>query len=340
MVHASWKKLSIFTLVFASASLALATEERLSDFEPWFTGPIVAPSGNNLPLGQGNIEPYLNVEVDYGAYQNSWKREHIKHVIEVYPLMFLQAGLCSWLDMTLIFQDTYAHQGSDNVNRFNDLVLSFGIQLLKDKPGTAIPSLRLNLTEQFPVGKYENLNTGKLAIDAGGAGTYRTGIGLNLSKVVYWMKSHPISWRCYVKATIPTHVPVHEFHAYGGGFGTDGTIKPYFGIIQGTSMEISITQRWAFAFEYLYEFKTSSTFSGTPGSISKTILHEDDESQRILFGPVTQNGTRVSHRISLAPAIEYSFNADLGIIAGVWFTVCGKNATAMATGVFAVTYTW
>jgi hypothetical protein len=41
---------------------------------------------------------------------------------------------------------------------------------------------------------------------------------------------------------------------------------------------------------------------------------------------------------SLAPAIEYNWNIDLGVISGVWFTFAGKNAEAFASWVTALNY--
>jgi hypothetical protein len=40
--------------------------------------------------------------------------------------------------------------------------------------------------------------------------------------------------------------------------------------------------------------------------------------------------------LSLAPAIEYSWSANFGMIAGVWFTAAGRNSTVFANGIVAI----
>ncbi len=45
-----------------------------------------------------------------------------------------------------------------------------------------------------------------------------------------------------------------------------------------------------------------------------------------------------SAQFSIAPAIEYNWNANIGIIFGSWFTLAGKNSTQFTSGVFAFNY--
>jgi hypothetical protein len=36
-------------------------------------------------------------------------------------------------------------------------------------------------------------------------------------------------------------------------------------------------------------------------------------------------------QISFAPEVEYNFSQSSGLLAGVWFTVAGKNSSAFAS---------
>ncbi|MCB1827280.1 MAG: hypothetical protein KDH94_02560 [Coxiellaceae bacterium] len=49
--------------------------------------------------------------------------------------------------------------------------------------------------------------------------------------------------------------------------------------------------------------------------------------------PVSEVST---NSFSIAPAIEYNFNGNLGIIAGVWFGVDGRNTPEFASYVFSL----
>ena len=43
-----------------------------------------------------------------------------------------------------------------------------------------------------------------------------------------------------------------------------------------------------------------------------------------------------SEQISMAPALEYNFNANVGIIGGAWFSVAGRNSTQFISWVLAL----
>jgi hypothetical protein len=47
-----------------------------------------------------------------------------------------------------------------------------------------------------------------------------------------------------------------------------------------------------------------------------------------------------SEQISFAPAIEYNFSSELGLIVGCWFTGWGRNSTQFRSGVINLDYTY
>ena len=52
--------------------------------------------------------------------------------------------------------------------------------------------------------------------------------------------------------------------------------------------------------------------------------------------PIAPIGAPEGWQLSLAPAIEYNFNENWGVIAGPWFTVAGKNSSAFIVGMLAI----
>ena len=48
----------------------------------------------------------------------------------------------------------------------------------------------------------------------------------------------------------------------------------------------------------------------------------------------------VADNLSLAPAIEYNWNENLGVLGGAQFSGYGKNSANFITGQFSVVYTW
>jgi hypothetical protein len=50
------------------------------------------------------------------------------------------------------------------------------------------------------------------------------------------------------------------------------------------------------------------------------------------------NGGPSSSQYSLAPAIEYNWSQNIGLIGGVWFTVAGQNISQFNSIVIALNY--
>lgn len=121
-------------------------------------------------------------------------------------------------------------------------------------------------------------------------------------------------WRINAGYSIPSSVDVRGFSVYGGGYGTSGVVHPgcFFEFIG--ALEYQLTQNWVFACDFLYIHGNKTTFGGYPGVTST--------------GSVATVGKSSNEQFSIAPAIEYNFNADFGVIGGIWATFAGRNAKA------------
>ncbi|NGX34434.1 MAG: hypothetical protein K1060chlam1_00787 [Candidatus Anoxychlamydiales bacterium] len=296
------------------------------EYAPWYTGPLLADNGTNTAKGKVNIQPYLFFRDTNGVYNKSWGHQSAPSTFTFHSQLELEAGLTKWLDIKFIGNALYKDKEGEKSFEVGDTNVEIGIQLLRDKMFTMIPAIRLTIAENFPTGKYKNLNPNKLGIDASGSGSYETLFGFVLEKVVYWFESHPIRYRINPTYTYSTKVSVKNFNTYGGGFNTNGKVKPG-GFFSGIfSFEFSFTQRWVFAMDIAQTYSGKTTFKGMPG------LAED--------GSIASNAKKTSNQTSLAPAIEYNFSANLGVLAGSHFSVRGKNSTDFASGIISATYTF
>lgn len=86
-------------------------------------------------------------------------------------------------------------------------------------------------------------------------------------------------------------------------------------------MEYSITLNWVAAIDLNYIHINKSTFRGKLGTIAP--------------GVPAMVGFKASEQFSLAPALEYNWSEKIGVIAGVWFTVLGRNQFDFTSGVAA-----
>ncbi|MES2122546.1 MAG: hypothetical protein V4492_07205, partial [Chlamydiota bacterium] len=77
----------------------------------------------------------------------------------------------------------------------------------------------------------------------------------------------------------------------------------------------------ALALDIQYQHNNKTRFSGHKGRTRGV--------RNVVGGPS-------SEQFSLAPAFEYNFTYNVGLIAGCWFTVAGRNALEFASGVVAI----
>lgn len=280
-------------------------------FNPWYTGPLIASSASNVPPGQILLQPYLYLTTNYAHFNDHRKSISTPNTFIMSPLCVFETGITNWMDITVVPQGFFRWESGKFGDGFADLPIQLGFQIKKETP--YIPKMRLVVGTLFPTGKYQHLNASKLGLDATGQGAYQTILGFNMSKVFWWFKLHPIAARLATSYIIPDHhVSVKDFNAFGGGYHTNGDVKIGNTLTMDLGVEVSITQRWVFATDFVYTTSNKTTFSGNEGLTSD--------------GLPASNGGPSSDQFSLAPAIEYNFNENSGFIGGVWFTVTGRNS--------------
>lgn len=293
-------------------------------FNPWYAGPLLTPSAHNVPPGEFVVQPYLFITNTFAEYNGNRKSVNTPDLWTVNPLCLLQMGWFSWLDFTMTAQGVYNNKDGEDFFYWGDTSLEWGIQLMRESPYK--PALRMTITETLPTGRYEKLNPAKNGVDATGSGAYFTNVSLNASKVFWWITAHPFAWRLSMNYAVPMRVQVQEFNAYGGGYDTRGKVRPGNKIAIDTSVELSFTQKWVLAVDLAYTYQNHSTFSGHKG--------------RTAAGGTASVGAPSNDNLSCAPAIEYNPSDHLGFLAGVWFTITGRNSGDFVSGILTMYYAW
>jgi hypothetical protein len=310
------KKIIIFSMFFG---LIFAKKE----FEPLYTGSLLTPSADCVAKGSFNVQPYLYIHDEHRFFDSSWHKHSGSEVFSILTSALFQYGLTKFIDLTITPNAIYQKKDHVDSFQFADISMGLGFQILKDKKHTYIPSLRIYIAETFPTGKYQKLNPKKLWTDAAGSGSYITKFELIMSKITYFIKYHPIRFRLASNYSFPTTVKIKDFNSYGGGYKTDGKVKPPSIFELYFSFEFSLTKKWVVANDLLYHHTTKSTFSGIPGITT--------------LGKTAKNYNGSTEQISIAPAIEYNFSKNGGVLAGVWFPLMGKNTADFVSYVFSFT---
>jgi hypothetical protein len=304
-------------------------EEEKSVVTPWLTGPLVCPSALTIEAGSYNIEPYLYVTDNPAIYDNDWHANSIPPQWTIETQIPVWVGLTNWCDVQ--FQPTFAwnhKKGGGGAWVLGDMVLQFDFQLFRDElpHKTWIPSIKFAIRETIPVGKYRNLNPKKLSADQGGYGSWATAAQLVFGRLFYFSGTQFLNTRLgfqYYFYNSPVHIK--GYSAYGGGIGANGTIRPGANFQADLGLEYSVSRHWAFALDLVGYWEGKADFTGYSGIDP-------------LLGTDTTVASSAEIQYSMAPAIEYNWNENLGIIAGAWFSVAGKQISEFYSFVFAVNY--
>jgi hypothetical protein len=283
---------------------------------------LLTPSGHVVPNGHLNVEPYEYITTNYGTYDKNWHSHDSKH--NFYSLLTqvpFQFGMPANLDFTFVPQFSWNHTHGASHWVLNDMPWGFDYQLINDKPGKWWPAVKLALRANFPFGKYQKLDPNGKGTDIGGSGSWLPGFGIVMSHLYWWGGHIFFAPRFNVQYTIPNSVHVKGFNTYGGGHHTRGTVYPGQQLLFLFGFEISLSQRWALAGDVQYIHFSKTRFKGHKGKTD---------------GVPNTVGLPSSEQLSIAPAIEYNWSAYVGIIAGVWFSVAGRNQLDFATGVIAL----
>lgn len=312
---------ALCTLICCGAVYAIPAAETDPQPLPWFTGPLLTPASHVIPYGHVNIEPYEYVTTNFGAYNPHWNTHSTPNLYNLITQTIFQIGLPANFDIAFAPQWTWNHMEGASHWVFNDMPLGFDYQLFSRPPESWIPTIKLAVHINLPWGKYQKLNPHARGTDIGGSGSWAPSAGLVMSHLVHITGPMFFAPRFNIQYTVPTPVPVKGYNAYGGGYHTRGTVFPGQNLTCLFGCELSLTQNWTLATDIQYQHVNKTRFKGHRGNTANV--------PNVIGGPS-------SELFALAPAIEYNWSANYGVIAGAWFSVGGRNTEEFASGVIAI----
>lgn len=311
--------LSLLPGILVSVSL-------LSYAAPWFTGPLFAPAGKTIPLGHANFEMYGFFTKNTGVFDRS------ALIVDTPALKSNQAnpifsyGLTDRIDAQLSVPYTKNYSQGRTGRHIGDNSVILGYQLITEKPDTFIPSLRVTIQEIFPIGRFDGLNPTDKGTGATGLGSYQSVLSFNFQKLAPLGKEFYLRGRLSLAYLYANRFDIDGASSSGGGIDARGSINPGNVMTADIAAELSVTQNWVAVMEGYYIHRQAASFRGHPGF--------DDA------GNLIEISRPDVSEYSIAPAIEYNFNANYGIILGTWFAVKGKNAPNFRSTVVALNAFW
>ena len=311
----------ILFFLFFSSALFCEKPQR-----PWFTGPILAPAGHTVPAGKTNYQPYLFVTDNYSP-DPSWV---------INPFIQFTRGLTSWMDLKIETQAFFTFKDHQVGSNLSDFQVILGFQAMEDNPNGWEPDLRITFGETFPTGRYEKLNPDKMGADGTGGGSYETEVSFNFQKLFHISGDQWLRPRLFLRYAVPAPVTVHEFNTYGGGFGTNGKVYPGNSFIGILAFEYAMTQNWVLALDIQAIYADKTSFSGKKGIDIQSRTAAQGSGKFNKIGIPAGIGSGKSVQWSYAPALEYNFTQNLGVIGGVWFTGATRNSTEFISYVISI----
>jgi hypothetical protein len=319
----AWK-LSLFSALLAASAWARHPVVSTNPEAPWMTGPLIAPSGHITPGGHVNFEPYLWVTTEKGDYDQNWKLVKEPTVVNRSLQAFLTVGLTSWWDCGV--SPTIAVNQCKNVKTFvfDDILAYTDFQILTDTLDNYLPAIKITIKEEFPNGKYDSLDPNNLETDVAGSGSYVTGVIITASRLFHLRGEKWMNARWAWIYNFPSRVHVKGLSVYGGAPDTDGYVYPPQNYQLIFSFEITLSRNWCLACDNIASFAKARRFKGHAGTLG---AGED---------AILTKGSAAN--FSIAPALEYNFDANMGLIAGVWCSYAGRNSGEFFGGSIAFNY--
>lgn len=306
-----------------------AAQPRQALDDAWWTGSLVSLSAATLPTGHYLLEPYFFDVHPYGHFDAGGERRHVTREDGLSSLTIMEYGVTDTFTLGAIprFEDRrISTGGSASGLGVGDLTLQGQYRLAQYHEGGFSPGVSLLVTETLPLGKYDRL--GGRPGDGVGGGAYSTGLGL-LAQDYFWTPAGRIlRTRLNMTYTVSNRARLRDVSVYGTPEGFRGSAKPGDAFNVDVAFEYSVTRNWVLALDVGYERDASTRVEGLVPPQTAT-------------GPATihfQRSSGVGESLILAPAIEYNWTPNLGVIFGAKMLPAGRNAPALFIPALAINY--
>lgn len=299
---------------------AHASVERQAISDAWWTGPLLASGASTLPKGHVLIEPYLYDAKPFGRFDAGGKRHSAPDEDNIGSSSYLLYGVTDTLTAGFIPHLGYRRAGgrwSQGLG-IGDLTAQAQYRLLKYEEGRRVPTVSVMIQENLPIGRHDRLDN--RPNDGFGSGAYATTVGVN-SQYYFWTPNGRIlRTRLNFAYTRSDAAKVRGASVYGTPKGFAGKAQPGDSVLANLAFEYSVTQNWVAALDVAWQRDASTKVTGLQN------------------GAAFERRYPVSKALILAPAVEYNFNSQVGVIVGARIVPAGRNTTASVTPAVAVNY--
>jgi hypothetical protein len=311
----------------ADNAMPVRDASRQSLDDAWWTGPILAASASTLQKGHFLIEPYVFDVITSHRYDDSGNRQGTARVDGFGSLTYILYGVTDDLTAGVIptfgFNDVSEGRDSSGI-RVGDLTAQAQYRLTRFREGGWLPTTSLVLQQSLPTGKHDQL--GSRPNDGIGSGAHSTTLAV-YSQHYFWMPNGRIlRTRFNVSRTFSDEASVRDVSVYGTGEGFRGHAQPGESSLVNLSGEYSLTRNWVLALDLYYQRDANTRVRG---HVTELISGQPQQVE-------VHANSGSSWRFGLAPAIEYNWTGNVGVIVGARWVADGRNVGATFTPVAAI----
>lgn len=300
----------LFTAAFVAAAIPASVLAAPDPGEANFTGPLVTPAVNTLPAGAINVEPYLIHTNSRGWYDGDGGRHAEKPTLRQWqvavPMLY---GLTDNISVQLTLnavRNSGRGMHSDGL-RMADSTIRVQTRLKAPEADGSGLVVALSAAKRLPTGKFNGLDN---PMNGVGTGTMRTTLALGTQRLHWLDNGHALRWRGQLAwSPAAGRVRLRGDSVYGTQVGFRGYASPGQAWTASAAAEYVLDSRWVLVGEAIWNRESGTRLNGTASG----------------HGSYTSPS---GHAFSLAPAVEYHFNPKVGLIAGVQFSVGGRNANS------------
>jgi hypothetical protein len=300
-------------------------DDRQSRDDAWWTGPLLAASAATLPQGHWLFEPYLFNVITTGSLDAQGHHHPATPQHDLGSQSYIIYGLTDRLAIAVLprfsFDEPSGAPDSSHIG-FGDLTVQAQYGLTSYHEGSYIPAMSIVLAETFPTGEYDHLER---ASDAFGAGVFSTALSLYTQDYFWLPNGRILRARLDLTYQVSRSGGLEDASAYGTPEGFRGRVYPGDAATIDLAGEYSLTRSWVLALDVIYQHQDSTRVAGVqPPSAGGDLL--------VPFESVTGAG----ESYGFAPAVEYSWSAKAGVIAGVRIIPLGRNVNTTITPAVAI----
>ncbi|WP_229839565.1 hypothetical protein [Sphingomonas glacialis] len=278
----------------------------------WFTGSLEASSPALSKAGTLALEPYIIYQINTGAYDNHGHHGTVAHdVDQLQAVIVLKYAVTDRLSIQALpsFDHVSNDQGSSSGLGLGDLPLELEYRFKDENGRTGSPSITGSIGINLPTGDYQHLSN---QLNGIGSGAYSAKQGIVVESLFDTRGGHPVRVRLFASVYEPlAPTSIRDASVYGTDAGFRGRAKPGVSGQVGVAAGYAIDQRWVLALDVVQNYVARYRLTGVDRTSDPVAAYGRDRSTT-----------------ALAPAVEYNWSANAGLIAGVEFSVAGRNTSS------------